>query len=178
VKKYIYILIVLFFAGAIGKSIYDELHKKTAKSTRLACHKDATVFERLVAPELLKQYQNSFSTGEVNVHIEIEKAHYMESKLFNYLDPQQLKDTFIDFAKLKDQSKQYPATMDILIYENDKNDPGKKNSKSKLYAGYLVFSAKYNKRLVYKVQIDFLDHQGKDTKKVLQCAIKSIQSLQ
>jgi hypothetical protein len=177
-KKYIYIVLIIFFIGAIGKSIYDQLNKKSPKATRLECQKYSTVFERVLKPKLLKEFQLNFKNGEVNVNIEIEKAKYMKSKLFEYLDANAVKNDFIKIAGLNDQGKNYPSSIDILIYENDKKDPGKKTPKSKLYAGYLIFSVKVNNSLVYKVQIDFLDEKGEDTQKVLQCAVKSIQTIQ
>lgn len=177
-KKYIYIVFSLLVIGAIGKSIYDQVNKKSAKSTRIECHKYSTVFERVLKPELVHEFQRYFNEGKVNVTIKIEKAKYMESKLFEYLDDTTLKNSFITLSKLQDQTKKYPASIDILIYENDKKDPGKKTAKSKLYAGYLVFSAKLDNKLVYKLQIDFLDEKGNDTQKVIECVIKSIQSIQ
>lgn len=177
-KKYFYILLGFIIVVSLGKSIYDQVNKKGAKSTRIECHKYSTVFERVVKPKLLSKFQSYLNEGKVNLFVEIEKAKYMKSKLFEYLDKDQLKKSFISLSKLQDQRKKYPASIDILIYENDKNDPGKKTAKAKLYAGYLVFSAKVNNSLVYKLQIDFLDEKGADTTKVLSCAIKSIQSLQ
>ncbi len=177
-KKYIYIIIIAVLAFFIGQSIYQQINKTSAKASRLECHKNSTVFEKVLKPELLSRLQNDIKNGKIKVNINIEKAKYMESKLFNFVDQQNVKKEFEDLIKKKTSIETTSSSnVAILIYENDKNDPGKKTQKSKLYAGYLVFSFKVDKKLVYKLQIDFHDHQGKDIPKVLECALESIQTI-
>jgi hypothetical protein len=176
-KKYIYIIIIAVLAFFIGQSIYQQINKTSAKASRLECHKNSTVFEKVLKPELLSRLQNDIKNGKIKVNINIEKAKYMESKLFNFVDPQNVKKEFEDLIKKKTSMDSISSNVDILIYENDKNDPGKKTQKSKLYAGYLVFSFKVGNTLVYKLQIDFLDHEGKDIPKVLECALESVQTI-
>ena len=175
-KKFIYIIISIVFFVAIGNSIYDQMNKKSAKSVRLECHKNSTVFEKVLKPKLVTQLQDGIKNGAISLEIEIEKAKYMDSKLFEYVDPQVVKKDFINLIKnVKNNEKN--VQVNILIYENDKNDPGKKTAKSKLYAGYLVFTYKVQNKLVYKQQIDFLDHEGKDIPKVLDCGLISVLTL-
>lgn len=176
-KKYIYIIFTAALLFLIGKSIYEQINKTGAKSLRLECHKNSTVFEKVLKPELLEKLQKDIEKGNIKVDIQIEKAKYMESKLFNHVDPQKVKKEFITLLNYKTLDKKTKNSVNILIYENDKNDPGKKTPKSKLYAGYLVFSFKVDNTLVYKLQIDFFDHQGKDISKVLKCALKSISTI-
>ena len=172
-KKYIYLIITITFLGAIGNSVYQQINKKSAKSVRLECHKSSTVFEKVINPTLLKQLQNDIQHGNLKVTTEIEKATYMESTLFDFVDQEKIKKEFESLVAVN-TSDNLKNSLNILIYENDKNDPGKKTAKSKLYAGYLMFSFKVDNTLVYKLQIDFFDNEGKDISKVLQCALKSI----
>lgn len=174
-KKSIYISIILIAAFFLGKSIYEQINKKTAKTVRIECHKNSTVFEKVLKPQLLENLQNDIKKGDLSVSIEIEKAKYMQSELFKYVNPQNVKEQFESIAKIKNNESK--NKVNILIYENDKNDPGKKTAKSKLYAGYLVFSFKVENALVYKLQIDFFDLEGKDIQKVLECAYESIISI-
>ena len=81
---------------------------------------------------------------------------------------------FSDF--ISEQKNEQPYRLMLIIYD-DPNDPNKKTEKSKLYAGYLVFSFKLKNTLIYKIQIDFIDKKGADISKVLDCAIKSLNSL-
>lgn len=173
-KKIIYTIIAFIVLFLIGQSIYQQINKTTAKAARIQCHKNSTVFEKVLKPKLLNTLQNDVKNGDISVNISIEKAKYMESKLFNYVDPINVKKQFEKLIKTTGKNN---SSIDILIYENDKNDPGKKTPKSKLYAGYLVFSFKQNNKLTYKLQIDFHDHKGHDIPKVLQCALNSIQSI-
>ena len=70
-----------------------------------------------------------------------------------------------------------PGSETVLIYENDKEDKGKKNNDAKSYAGYLVFEFKYNNTLVYKIQSDYMNLNGNDIEDRMNCAIKSFVSL-
>lgn len=175
-KKVIYIILTTALLILIGQSIYKQLNKTGAKAVRLECHKSSTVFEKVIKKDFLKQLKSDINTGNIKVNISVEKAKYTESSLFSFVDPQKIKN---EFEKLLNSNinNNSNSSVDILIYENDKGDPGKKTAKSKLYAGYLVFSFKYNNKLTYKLQIDFHDHEGKDITKVLKCALKSIKTI-
>lgn len=177
-KKYIYIVAAFFLVGVIAQSVYQQLNKKSAKSDRIECHKKITVFERVANKKLLPLMKQSIQKGAFKVNVTKEEAKFMESKLFAFVDPIQVKEQFLQTLGVKTfTNTNIDTVIDILIYENDKNDPGKKTAKSKLYAGYLVFSFKQNNLLVYKLQIDFMDHQGKDILKALQCAVDSFNTL-
>lgn len=91
--------------------------------------------------------------GNLNITIEIEKEKYMKSKLFEYVDKNKLKK---EFSKLLHTNSSPTSSINILVYENDKDNPGKKTKKSKIYAGYLVFIFKTYNKLVYKLQIENL----------------------
>jgi hypothetical protein len=101
----------------------------------------------------------------------------MKSQLFEYVDikkvDQDVKDAIATYQTAHIGNSE-PVTIKYLIYENDKNDPGKKTQKSKLYAGYMKFDVVYKKKRVYAVQIDFMDMEGKDISQRVSCAIKSI----
>lgn len=66
--------------------------------------------------------------------------------------------------------------IDYFVYENDKEDPGKKTAKSKLYAGFIYLNFKLKDESVYDVQIDYKDLQAKDLAKRINCAIASFLS--
>lgn len=83
----------------------------------------------------------------------------------------------IDLNKNVSENNDKRLIIDYFIYENDKKDPGKKTAKSKLYAGYLVFHFLIADEKVYRLQIDFMDMQGKDIEEKIQCMMKSILSL-
>jgi hypothetical protein len=67
--------------------------------------------------------------------------------------------------------------IDYYIYENDKEDRGKKNKDAKSYAGYLVFEFKYDKKLVYKIQTDYMNLDTKDIDERMDCVINSFISI-
>ncbi len=63
------------------------------------------------------------------------------------------------------------------IYENDKEDSGKKGKKSKLYAGYLLFEFKLQNKLIYKIQTDYMKIDASDIQSRINCVIKSFITL-
>ena len=100
----------------------------------------------------------------------------MESKLFEFVDADKTSEMILhSFGFENNQTSQLELA--VLLYENDKLDPGKKSEEAKKYAGYLVFDFSISGVLIYKIQIDFMDMQGKDIEKRVDCAMKSVQSL-
>ena len=67
--------------------------------------------------------------------------------------------------------------LDYYIYENDKEDSGKKNSEAKIYAGYLMFEFKYNNKLVYKIQTDYMNLDANDLEERMDCVLNSFISI-
>lgn len=67
--------------------------------------------------------------------------------------------------------------INYYIYENDKEDSGKKNNDAKSYAGYLVFEFKYDNKLVYKIQTDYMNLDGNDIDDRMDCAVNSFISI-
>ena len=83
----------------------------------------------------------------------------------------------IDLHKMTEEKSAKELLIDYFIYENDKEDPGKKTAKSKRYAGYLVFNFRIEGEKVYRIQMDFMDLQGKDIKEKIVCVFDSVMSL-
>ncbi|NOQ29898.1 MAG: hypothetical protein GQ570_02120 [Helicobacteraceae bacterium] len=175
-KKYIFIVVGLFIFISIANEIYTQVNKKDAKSKRVECQEHSTMFEKVVNKELLNTLQKSLKSGSVDVEVTAQKSTYMKSKLFEYVKESDIKDNFLKLVN-KNRDTKATAKVDILIYENDKKDPGKKTAKSKLYAGYLVLSFNIQSTLVYKIQIDFMDDKGRDVQRVLECALNSAKTI-
>jgi len=178
-RRYIGIVVVLFAVFVVINSLYEQIQKdnKSAKSTRILCQKNVTVFERIYDDKKVEILQKKLSAGNYILSSSVQKAVYSKSKLFDYVNlidmdkitiemiESYVKDRELSDAKLK---------ISYYIYENDIKDPGKKTEKSKLYAGYVVFRFSDDKdELIYQVQIDFMDKQGIDLPQSIKCAIKS-----
>jgi len=176
--KYIYTLLVIILVYFVGNDIYKQNTKKAAgaKSTRLACHKTCKVFERTYDAELLKKAQETVRAGEYELTSSIKEAKFMETKMFKYVQlekvDQMVKDA-IEKRKQADAKAEGKVAIDYYIYENDKADPGKKTKKSKLYAGFLRFILTYNGKKFYSIQADFMNLEGKDIPKSVECAIET-----
>jgi hypothetical protein len=178
-NKYIAVFIVVFIGYFVGNSIYDEMNKdKTpGKAKRLLCQKNATTFERGFSDAEIKYAQSLVNHGDINFTSSIEKSVYTSSTLFTHISLTQTDKIFKEILKsyvMYNENNESKFKLSYYIYENDKNDPGKKTKKSKMYAGYVVFEVKnMNNKTIYKVQIDFMDDKGIDIRDTLDCTIKS-----
>lgn len=159
----------------LGHAIYTQATKSGCRAMRLECHKETVVFERIYLQDEVKALKETIRSKGVFLEIETQKAHYSPSKLFEILDLEGVRnDTLKEFGNA---SSQDAPRLHVLLYENDPLDPGKKTKEAKLYAGYLVFSFYKGVDLVYKIQIDFMDKEGKDITKRIACAKESLMAL-
>ena len=159
----------------LGYAIYTQATKSGCRAMRLECHKETVVFERIYLQDEVKALKEAIRLGGVSLELETQKAHYSPSKLFEILDLEAVRQ---DIQKaFKEASSQDAPRLHVLVYENDPLDPGKKTKEAKLYAGYLVFSFYKGVDLVYKMQIDFMDKEGKDIAKRIGCVKASFIAL-
>jgi hypothetical protein len=175
-----YKIIIGLLVSFLVYGIYGQVNKKSAKASRLSCQKNVVFFERVLDNDMIKIAQNVFKDGDYTISIEADKAEFMKSKLFEYVDIDEVKDYFVSSSKTTPK-KAKNLTKDsikisLLVYENDKLDPGKKTKKSKLYAGYIILGIKKGNHSIYRSQVDFMDFQGKDIHKRVDCLIASFTS--
>ena len=178
-KKYIISFFVFVVIGLLGNSIYIEMTKDKVpgKLKRLECHKKTTAFERGYGIKDIQEAQELLLSGNYRIVSDIDQATYMNSSLFEFVDIKKLDKTFAFFLlqKVKNERKASEILdIEYKVYENDKEDPKKKSDNCKLFRGYVVMKFKNkNKKVVYQVQIDFMDYEGKDIPKTLECAVES-----
>ncbi len=179
-KKALLYFVVITVVGFIAYGIFVQLNqsKVPGKLDRLPCHKKITAFERgYVSPGDIKQAQKSLLSGNCQIKSDIDKAKFMNSTLFDFINLSDTDKYLLDFIQSKTNntiSYNQGVIVDYTIYENDRKDPKKKSDTCKLYRGYVVLKIKNsNFKTLYQVQIDFMDHQGKDIFRTLQCALNS-----
>jgi len=179
-KQYIIVFIVVFIGYLVGNSIYEEINKdKTpGKAKRLACQKEVTSFERSFSDKEIVEVQNFIKNGNIEFSSSVEKAVYDDSRLFDYVSLKNTDQIFLNTLQqyvTDEKIEKDRFRVSYTIYENDKKDPGKKTKKSKEYAGYVVLEARNStNKVIYKVQIDFMDHKGLDLQKSIECSVKSL----
>ncbi len=177
---FIAFLIVL----AVGNEIYIQINKKpqSAKSKRLQCHKKTITFEKVLKPELVSNLQQTLKSNDYIIDVWADKAKYMKSVMFKFVDIRSIQND------IRDKIKAFPSEkvkslkindvfVDVMVYENDKKDPGKKTKRSKLYAGYLEVTFKVDKKVVYKIQTDFMSLKGEDIPERISCIVNSVMSV-
>ena len=175
--KYFAALVTVVFFYILAT---DVMNQKSAKTARLECHTRSTTFEYVYKKELVKTMQDAIKSGNVEIRSKFRLSEYMPTQLANHISLEQVDAMIqkqIDSHKDTTKNGAKKLLIDYFIYENDKEDPGKKTAKSKLYAGYLVFHFLLESEKVYRIQIDFMDLQGKDIEEKVNCTINSILSL-
>lgn len=154
--------------------------QKSARISRLKCHTKSITFEHVYKKERVKGMQDAVKSANIQLKSKFKLSEHMLTQLAKHISLssvdemiQKQIDSHIDTTKSTDDT----LIIDYFIYENDKEDPGKKTAKSKLYAGYLVFNFLLKDEQVYRLQIDFMDTQGKDIEEKIECMLESVLTL-
>ncbi|ABV67408.1 hypothetical protein Abu_1148 [Aliarcobacter butzleri RM4018] len=180
-KKIFPILIIIFLAF-ISYGVFSEI-TKSVKNKRLECQTKTTTFEKIFYDSDIKEAITAFENKNYEINSYIEYSKYMKSNLIDILTNKQsdeiLKNIINKYTSTNSKQENLNEKLFIhyYIYENDKEDSGKKNNEAKSYAGYLVFEFKYNKKLVYKIQIDYMKLDANDLENRMDCAIQSFLSI-
>jgi hypothetical protein len=170
-------IILLILITFVSYGVYKQANK-SVKTKRLECQAKTTTFERIFVEEPIKEAINSLKSNNYNINSSIKYSEFMKSNLINILTKEQaneilekvIKSQIKEPFKLSDDTK---VLIDYYIYENDKEDIGKKNNDAKSYAGYLMFEFKYKNILVYKIQTDYMKMDASDIENRMNCVIKS-----
>ena len=175
-----FVVIILF--SVIFYAIFKET-TKSSKVKRLECQTKTTTFEKIFVENPIKSAIDSFESNKYEINSDIKYSKYMKSHLINILTKEQsdeklkkIIDKYINEKPItnKDDKK---LLIDYYIYENDKEDSGKKNNEAKRYAGYLVFEFKYDDKLVYKIQTDYMNLDANDLEERMDCVLNSFTSI-
>jgi len=170
------LLITFFIYGVVTKQSNDQIKKEK----RLPCQKKTVTFEKISNKHLIEKAVKALENNNYIIKSRIEQAIYMKSTILNHIDTKKadkiLIDTINRYVNKESLSKE-KLLIDYYILENDKEDKGKKGTNCKLYAGYLVFEFKFNNKLIYKIQTDFMKNDASDIPERIDCVIKSFTSL-
>ena len=174
----IYILIIVAFISFIVYGVFNQ-NRIDPKVKRVACQNSVTTFEKIYSTDLKFAKELLLSSNYI-IESKIEYSKSMKSNLYNIFSNKQSDQILNDvLSKFKNSDKKYDKKLLIsyYIYENDKEDKGKKNKDAKSYAGYLVFEFKYDKKLVYKIQTDYMNLDAKDIDERMDCVVNSFISI-
>lgn len=172
------ILLILSFVGYGVYSKIEEDNKKNEK--RVICQEKTVTFEKIVNKNLINEAIKLLETKNYNIKSRIEQSKYMKSKILDYITLEKANLYLENSLKryfIKSENLENKLLIDYYIYENDKEDKGKKSSKAKLYAGYLVFEFKLENQLIYKIQTDYMKINTSDIPERMDCVIKSFITL-
>ena len=173
-------IVILTVITVIIFAVFEEVNKFDPKKKRLECQEKTVTFEKINFEDPIWESNNLIETNNFIIKSDIEYSKLMDSHLINILNVKQADEILTNVLKkyiTSDEPSDKKLVIDYYIYENDKKDKGKKGAKSKLYAGYLVFEFKLNGKIVYKIQTDYMDIDGKDIKERMDCVIKSFLSV-
>lgn len=178
--KIIPIIIICLFSF-IFYAVFTQA-TKSVKSKRVECQTKTTTFEKISFEEPIIDAINTFKSGNYEITSDIEYSKYMKSNLINILTKEQSNEKLQNIInKYLDSNIKSENNKNVLInyyiYENDKEDTGKKNKDAKSYAGYLVFEFKYDNKLIYKIQTDYMNIDGNDIEDRMDCSVNSFISI-
>ena len=178
----LFLLILTFVVLFFGYGFYE--HFKTTQSKkekRVHCQQKTITFEKISNKSLISTSINLLRTSNYEITSHIELSQYMKSKILKYISIEHANKLLIktiDKYTSKKKHSEKKLLIEYYIYENDKEDKGKKSKKAKLYAGYLVFKFKLNKKLIYQIQTDFMEMDTSDIENRMDCVIKSFMTLE
>ena len=173
-------IVVLTVITIIIFAVFEEVNKYDPKKKRLECQEKTVTFEKINFEDPIWESNNLIETNNFIIKSDIEYSKHMDSHLIDILDIKQADKILNEVLKkyiTSNKPNDKKLLIDYYIYENDKKDKGKKGAKSKLYAGYLVFEFKLNGKVLYKIQTDYMDIDGKDIQERMDCIIKSFISI-
>jgi len=165
------LLLILLTVSIVSTIIYYKT---------LTCKDKTITFDKVITHSLIKEGLTLLKSGNYIIKSDIEYSKYMPSKLKNILTKDEADTILISLLNPYVSNKRNNARkliIDYYIYENDKNDTNKKGKKSKLYAGYLMFEFKIGKKVIYKIQTDYMTNTKKDIKERMKCALQSLISI-
>lgn len=166
--------IILFFAYGI----FENMTKNDPKSKRVECQEKTVTFESIYSPERISLAKDLLLSDNYIIKSEINYSVFMPSVLKEFYDIKKADSILIkNILKEKIVNTDKKVLIDYYISENDKKDKNKKGSKSNFFAGYLVFEFKIDKKIVYKIQTDYMDEDGSDIEERMKCVIKSFLSI-
>jgi hypothetical protein len=175
-------ILPLLIIGLLSVIIYSTFKEitKSSKIKRLECQSHTTTYEKIFVDNPIEDAIKSLESNNYEIISEIKYSKFMKSHLIEILTKKQSDEILvktIDKYTNKNLSANEKILIDYYIYENDKEDSGKKNDKAKLYAGYIVFEFKYEDKLVYKIQTDYMNIDANDLEERMDCVINSFISI-
>ena len=174
----IYIFIVVLFISFLSYGIINK-KENNPKSKRVECQEKVTTFEKIFDNNL-KSQKELLLTNNYEIISNIEYSKAMKSNLKNSYSTKNsdiILEKILKNHKTHNMSSEKKLQISYTIYENDKNDSGKKNKDAFLYAGYLLFEFKFKNDLLYKIQIDYMNIDASDIEERMMCAVDSFLSI-
>ena len=179
-KRIFQIILVIVFLFVTFK-VFNEISNMNPNMKRLECQNKTVTFEKIFFDNPIWDANDLIETNNITIKSNIEYSKYMDSHLKDILTVEQadilLHEVLDTYRSTETKTTDKKLVIDYYIYENDKKDKGKKGKKSKLYAGYIMFEFKLDNQLLFKIQTDYMDIEGKDIKERMECAIKSFITL-
>ena len=173
-------LILILIIGFVTYGVFNQINKIDPKTKRISCQNKTITFEKINFNEAIIEAIDLLESNNYTLEASIDYSSYMKSHLVDILSLSQANEivnkTIKKFVKSEKESEK---KLDIIynIYENDKEDIGKKGAKSKLYEGYLLFEFKIDGKQVYKIQTDYMDIDAKDLEERMSCVFESFTSI-
>ncbi|MGB5920089.1 hypothetical protein [Arcobacter sp.] len=163
---------------AVVITLYSKFGPKVKKEARtnsnLQCQKETFTFDSITRPELLKDANYYLKNGLYVLSGGFTKPRFGKFYLKDKISIDEADDFFktsISFPQRENPVKYLKIKYEII--ENDKNDPRKKDEKSKSFAGTILSSFRINGKEVFMMETNFLHYDKNEIKNRIECTIKA-----
>jgi len=165
-RKYILSALVILVAGI---SLY--LISQPKPSSFPPCTAGVVTFDKITGD--LNKLITIIENGEFNIETSIIHAKFMDTKVERFVDKDKLLHLNIGVFG-KGSSIESGNKIKCELFENDREDPGKKSQSCKLFAGYLLYTFYVDGEQVYKIQMDVAKNDFSDIKDRMECIKESL----
>ncbi len=136
------------------------------------CLSEVTAFDKRSGD--INALVKEIESGAIHYRCDVYKSKYMHSRVETYTDSELLKKASEEVFGKEEDTKNSNVEIRCELYENDKEDPGKKSSSCKLFAGYLLYTFTLDGEQIYKIQIDVEKSDFSDIPLRLNCIKNSL----
>lgn len=146
--------------------------KQQILHSNLECQKQSPTYDKVIQPSLLKKAHTLLTSGAYVLDGGIIKPRFGKSYFSSLLDIDQTDEYFKNAINIPQKQKNYVLKIRYELFENDKNDPRKKEE-DKMYAGDLMSIFRINDKVIFKMKTRIKEYNKEEIKERIQCSVKA-----
>lgn len=146
--------------------------KQQVLHSNLPCQQQSVTYDKVIHSSLLKKAQTLLDSGAYVLDGGIIKPRFGKSYFAKLITMNETDDYFKQAIAIEPKDKNYVLKIRYELFENDKNDPRKKESQKK-YAGDLLSIFRINDQVVFRMKTRINTFDKQEIKERIQCSVKA-----